>query len=287
MALHILAKAYQEGRIHPGVRIVEATSGNTGISFAALGRALGHPVTIYMPAWMSIERIALMRSLGVDLRLVSREEGGFLDCIRLTRECAAQEEGAFLPCQFSNADNIEAHDRSTGVEIWQQLGGLGLTPDAFVAGVGTGGTIMGVGRCLRRLNPGVRIHPLQPAESPTLTTGHRVGQHRIEGISDEFIPPIVQLNELDAVLSVHDGDAILMAQKLAFTLGLGVGISSGANLLGAIAAQDLYGGRSVVATALPDNNLRYLSTDLLQPEADRSDYLAPQVELLGFDTYPS
>jgi cysteine synthase len=287
MALHILAKAYQGGRIHPGDRIIEATSGNTGIAFAALGRALGHPVTIYMPAWMSRERVAVMRSLGADLRLVSREEGSFLDCIRLTQTCAAQEEGAFLPCQFSNADNVEAHERSTGVEIWQQLGCLDLKPDAFVAGVGTGGTVMGVGRCLRRLHPGVRIHPLQPAESPTLSTGHQVGHHRIEGISDEFIPPIMQLNELDAVLSVHDGDAILMAQKLAAALGLGVGISSGANLLGAIMAQELLGSRAVVVTILPDNNLRYLSTDLLQAEPVREDYLTPQITLLGFEAFPS
>jgi cysteine synthase A len=125
---------------------------------------------------------------------------------------------------------VEAHEKTTGPEIWWQLFFHSLRPDAFVAGVGTGGTIMGVGKYLRERNPQIKLHPLQPAESPTLSTGHKVGCHRIQGISDEFIPSILQLAQLDAVVSVHDGDAILMARKLASSLGLGVGISSGRQL---------------------------------------------------------
>jgi len=283
MALHILAKAYETGEIKPGDRIVEATSGNTGISFAALGRALGHPVTVFMPNWMSRERIALMRSLGAEVRLVSREEGGFLGCIEMTQELAQEDSNVFLPCQFSNQINVEAHAATTGPEIWWQLRFHSLTPDAFVAGVGTGGTIMGVGRFLRGQNAAVRLHVVEPAESPMFSTGRQAGHHRIQGVSDEFIPPILKLDELDGVLSVHDGDAILMAQKLAAELGLAVGTSSGINFLGALLAQNELGQDAVVTTVFPDDNRKYLSTDLLGEEPVRRGYLAPEVELKGVE----
>jgi cysteine synthase A len=285
MALHILERAYAEGKISPGDAIAEATSGNTGISFAALGRALGHPVTIFMPDWMSRERVDLIHSLGARIVLVGREQGGFLGCIRLAEEMAAEHPRVFLPHQFSNQANLEAHESTTGPEIWWQLKANSLRVDAFVAGVGTGGTIMGVGRFLRSQAPSVRIHPLEPAESPTLSTGHRVGRHRIQGISDEFIPPIVELDKLDAVVTVHDGDAILMAQKLAAQLGLGVGISSGANLLGALKVQNQLGHDSVVVTVFPDDNKKYLSTDLLREEPSQEGYLAPETELTGFRAF--
>jgi cysteine synthase A len=158
-----------------------------------------------------------------------------------------------------------------------------LRPDAFVAGVGTGGTIMGVGRALRARQPAVRLHPLEPANSPTLSTGHKVGRHRIQGISDEFIPPIVHLSELDEVIAVDDGDAILMARKLAESCGLGLGISSGANVLGAARVQERMGGDAAVVTVFPDDNQKYLSTDLLRVEPERPEHLSPQVELLGVE----
>src|SRR5512142_9672 len=214
MALHILASAYASGALRPGDTIAEATSGNTGISFAALGRALGHPVTICMPDWMSRERVELIRSLGATVIPVSREEGGFLGSIRRVEQLAATRPNVFLPRQFENPANVAAHERTTGPEIWWQLEAVGLTADAFVAGVGTGGTVMGVGRYLRSRSPSVRIHPIEPAESPTLSTGHKVGKHRIQGISDEFIPAVVDLAQLDRVVAVSDGDAILMAQAL-------------------------------------------------------------------------
>ena len=165
-----------------------------------------------------------------------------------------------------------------------QLKTAGLTPDAFVAGVGTGGTVMGVGRFMRSRKPGIRIHPLEPAESPTLSTGFKVGQHRIQGISDEFIPAIVKLDELDRIIAVNDGDAILMAQKLA-RHGLAVGISSGANLLGALKIQDDLGSDALVTTVFSDSNKKYLSTDLLRTEPVRPDYLSPHVEVTGFRAY--
>jgi cysteine synthase A len=283
MAVHVLRRAYETGAIAPGQPIAEATSGNTGIAFAAVGRALGHPVTIFMPNWMSREREDLIRSLGARIVPVSREQGGFLGSIRLSEEFA-QEHGAFLPRQFANEANVEAHACTTGPEIAAQLSSRGLRPAAFVAGVGTGGTIMGVARHLRAVAPGVKLHPVEPAESPTLTTGHKVGKHRIQGISDEFIPSILKLADLDPVIAVNDGDAILLAQKLAAQLGLAVGISSGANFLAALLAQERIGADAVVATIFCDDNKKYLSTDLLREEPVRAGYLSPEIELLGFES---
>ena len=283
MAFHILKKAYEEGRIRAGDTIAEATSGNTGISFAAIGRALGHPVVIFIPDWMSGERVALIRSFGARIVSVSRDEGGFLGSIRLTEEFARKERNVFLPSQFDSLANIEAHERTTGAEIWWQLHSRSIKPDAFIAGVGTGGTIMGAGKYLRRHNPDTKVYPLEPAESPTLSTGCKVGRHRIQGVSDEFIPSILKLEELDSVVSVPDGDAILMAQKLAARLGLGVGISSGANFLGALKVQEKLGDSAVVATVFPDDNKKYLSTALLDHEPVMHGYKAPEVELLSYE----
>lgn len=280
MAFNILEKAYQSGTLKKGDLIAEATSGNTGISISAFGRALGHPVTIYMPDWMSQERVGLIRSFGAKIISVSREQGGFLGSIRMTEELAKQQPDVFLPCQFSNQANVEAHEKTTGPEIWWQLSSNSIHPDAFIAGVGTGGTVMGVGNYLRKHNSQIRIHPLEPAESPTLSTGHKVGHHRIQGISDEFIPSIVQLNQLDKVVAVSDGDAIIMAQKLASQLGLAVGISSGANFIGALMVQNEMGDESVVVTVFSDDNKKYLSTDLLKQEPLKAGYLASDVELV-------
>lgn len=283
MALHILEQAYEDGSILPGHPILEATSGNTGISFAALGRALGHPVTIFMPDWMSQERVALIEGFGAAIVPVSRAQGGFLGSIRLAEEAAAREPGAFLPHQFANPANVRAHQLRTGPEIWWQLESAGLAPDAFVAGVGTGGTVMGVGRYLKQRQPRVRVHPLEPAESPTLTTGRKVGQHRIQGISDEFIPPIVDLAALDRVVQVSDGDAILMARKLA-AAGFAVGISSGANFLGALEVLEELGGSATVVTVLADSNKKYLSTDLFAEQHVHPGFRTPEIEITGFDT---
>jgi cysteine synthase A len=285
MALYILEKAYAEGKIRKGDTIVEATSGNTGIAFSAIGRALGHKIRIIMPDWMSRERVGIIKSLGAEIIPVSKEQGGFLGSIRLSEEIASREPGIFLPRQFSNEANAEAHQRTTGPEIWCQMQYHGVVPDAFVAGVGTGGTVMGVGRFLRSQVPGIKVHPLEPSESPTLSTGFKVGVHRIQGISDEFIPALVKLDQLDRVVSVPDGDSILMAQKLARQLGLAVGISSGANFLGALQIQNEMGSEAAVATVFSDCNKKYLSTDLMREEPVRDDYESPHVELTGFKVY--
>lgn len=285
MALFVLYRAYCAGLLKPGDMIAEATSGNTGISLAAIGKSLGHPVTIVMPDWLSRERTEILKSLGANVIHVSKEEGGFRGSIERT-ERLALDGNVFLPRQFSNEANVEAHRLTTGIEIWDQLESIGRFPDAFVAGVGTGGTVMGVGACLRDLNSHIRIHPLEPAESPTLTTGHKVGTHRIQGISDEFIPPIVKLDELDAVLEAHDGDAILMAQRLSRQLGLAVGISSGANVIGAIQLADRLGPDAAVVTLLPDSNKKYLSTALVGEESVKSHYCSTDTVFHHYRSIP-
>jgi cysteine synthase A len=285
MAFHIINKAYKAGKLKKGDRIVEVTSGNTGISFSAIGRAFGHPVTIFMPDWLSKERINLIKSFGADINLISKKEGGFLKSIELAEDLAAKNNDTFLPRQFSNSDNSEAHYESTGPEIWLQLKHKDLKPDAFIAGVGTGGTIMGAGRFLKEVNPEIKLFPLEPENSPTLSTGYKVGAHRIQGISDEFIPALVDLNFLDEVVAVDDGDSIIMAQKLASILGLGVGISSGANFLGAVKIHEQLGPDSVVVTILADDNKKYLSTDLLEEIPSDAGFINSNVRLLSFKSF--
>ncbi len=284
MALHICRTAIEHGALQPGDTIVEATSGNTGIAFSALGAALGHPVVIFMPDWMSEERKAVIRSFGADIRLVSREAGGFLGSIANAETLGRELGRVFLPRQFDNQANVQAHEWTTGPELVAQLAALGLAPDAFVAGVGTGGTVMGVAAAFARCGLQARVHPLEPAESPTLSTGHKVGRHRIQGVSDEFIPGILELDSLAPVIQVSDGDAILMAQKLARELGVGVGISSGANLLGALQVLEREGWGATVATIFCDDNKKYLSTDLSKDEPVRQGFMSPDVELLEFNT---
>lgn len=281
MAIHIITRAIESELLQPGKPIIEATSGNTGISISAIGRALGHPVTIFMPDWMSQERINLIKAYGAVIILVSKKEGGFLGSIDKANKLAESIKGSFLPQQFSNSDNVEAHYLTTGPELWWQLKLRELMPSAFVAGVGTGGTIMGVGRYLKKQNSGIRAHPLEPSNSPTMSTGHKVGKHRIQGISDEFIPEIVDLNKIDSIVCVDDGDSILMSQKLS-NIGLGVGISSGANFLGAVKIQNELGKDAVVVTVFADDNKKYLSTDLLKEEPVKDGFLSPDIKLIKF-----
>jgi len=284
MALYILQKAYELGTIKPGDTIVEATSGNTGIAFAAIGKSLGHPVRIIMPDWLSNERKEIIRSLGAEIILVSKEQGGFIGSIRLA-EMMQHDERIFLPRQFENSYNAEAHEKTTGREIGHTLLLEQVRPYAFIAGVGTGGTIMGAGKYLRALYPDIKLHPLEPIESPTLSTGYKNGTHRIQGISDEFIPAILDLESLDKIIQVSDGDAVLMAQQLGKDLGLAVGISSGANLLGAIKVQQGNKCEGAVITVFPDSNKKYLSTDLMREEPVKKGYLAPDIRLTGYHAF--
>ena len=287
MAFHILKDAYEKGTIKQGYEISEATSGNTGIAFSAQGRFLGHKVKIFMPDWMSVERINLIKSLGAEIVPVRKnvekpEEGGFLGSIKFSKEYA-QKGNVFEPLQFENDANRLAHYTTTGPEIWEQMAKFGVRPDAVVAGVGTGGTIMGAGGYLKSKNPECKLYPMEPSNSPTITTGgKKIGSHRIQGISDEFIPAILKLDQLDEVVSVDDGDSIIAAQMLAEKFGMGVGISSGANLISAIKVQNEYGHKDV-ATLFSDDSKKYLSTDYSKAEPVKPGFLSTDIELISFE----
>lgn len=285
VAYHILRNAYERNRIKETDIIVEATSGNTGISFCALGRLLGHKVVIYMPDWMTEERINIMKSFGADVITVSREEGGFIGAIKKTEDLARRSNGVFLPRQFSNEENTESHYLTTGVEIVNTLSELGKTADCIVAGVGTGGTIMGIGKRLKEANPNCKIFPLEPLNSPTLSTGYKIGMHRIYGISDEFIPPILKMDKIDSIVSVDDGDAIAMARMISENFGIGVGVSSGANFLGCVMAQNMLGAESTVVTVFADDNKKYLSTDYAKDIKYLNGYISKDIELISVRAY--
>lgn len=283
IAYHIMKHAYEKGIIKEGDPIAEATSGNTGISFSAIGSYLRNPVMIFIPDWMCQERVNLIKSFGATIQCVSKENGGFTGSIALADKMGA-EEGAFLPHQFSNSENVDAHYKTTGKEILSQIKQFGKIPEGIVAGVGTGGTLMGIKKAIQEVYPKCKAFPLDPANSPILASGGKIfGPHRIAGIGDEFIPEIVKLAQLDEIIMVDDSDAINMARKLSRVLGIGVGISSGANFIGVLKSQDIIKNKdAVIVTVFADDNKKYLSTDIMKEQPIKPDHLSQDVELIGF-----
>ena len=273
LAYYIIKKSKKEKILKENQAIVEATSGNTGISFAALGAYFSHPVHIFMPDWVSEERIKIMRLYSANVYLVSKKEGGFKEAIKRSEEFASKING-FLPRQFENTLNIETHYLTTAKEILEQVNEI----DTFVSGIGTGGTLMGVAKRLKEYNKNIKIIALEPDKMPLLSGGDIIGEHKIEGIGDEFIPKLVDFNLIDKVISINDLDAINMSRILASKLGLGVGISSGANFLASV----LSGGKSVV-TVFPDDLKKYLSTDLSKDIDNNNALLSNKIELLGLE----
>ena len=254
MALQILKSAYAYEVLKPTDTIIEATSGNTGIAFAAMGAYLGHDVEIYMPDWLSDERKQLLRFYGAKLHEISAEEGGFLHCIELAEQ-KSQKNGIFCPKQFENSNNPVAHMINTAPEMELGLLKAGFGDiDAFVAGAGTGGTIMGFFRYFSEKIKHFQAFPVFPVNNSD-------GGHRIEGIGDSFVPKILSLDELGNIIRISDSDAISVARQIN-QKGLSVGISSGANLLAASKKCFELGEDSIVGTIFCDDNKKYLSTDL-------------------------
>ena len=269
--------AKEREELKEGMPIVEATSGNTGISLAALGAYYKHPVYIFMPDWASVERVKLMSSYGAKVILVSREAGGFKKCVDEAKKMAKEING-FLANQFANRDNYLAHYETTGEEITKQMT---EKIDGFASGVGTGGTLIGTGDRLKKKFSNIYITAIEPDKMPIISGGKIKGQHKIEGIGDDFIPDLVDKNKIDKVLLINDDDAINMSRKLARELGLGVGISSGANLLGSILLADEIKGN--VVTIFADDSKKYLSTDLFKDKNIVGNFISDKVELINYE----
>jgi len=256
IGLAMIDAAEQAGQIEPGrTTIVEATSGNTGIALALVCAARGYQLVLTLPQGMSRERTALLRQYGVRVEIVE-SMGGMGEAVTAARELA-RDADVFLPDQFSNPANPEVHRRTTGPEILEALDGR---VDALVAGVGTGGTITGVGEVLRARNPHCRIVAVEPASSAVLS-GRPAGPHRIQGIGAGFVPAVLNRALLDEVIAVSDEDAIELARRAAREEGILAGISCGAALAGAleVAAREEFAGKRIVVI-LPDSGERYMST---------------------------
>jgi cysteine synthase A len=256
VALCMIEDAEVQGELEPGMRIVEPTSGNTGIGVTMVGTCKGYPVTIVMPDGMSEERKKLIQVLGGELVLIPDEEG-VAGAVAKARDILAKGK-AFMPDQFSNLNNPRAHYENTGPELWRQTEGR---IDAFVSGIGSGGTLQGVGTYLREKNPDVRLVAVEPANHSALL-GHEPGLHQIQGIGDGFIPEVLDVSIIDEILEVSDDDAMETTRELARSNSFLVGTSSGANVWAARQLVKKYPGIRV-ATILPDRAERYFSTGLL------------------------
>ncbi len=260
VAKKMIEKAEATGALRPGSVIIEPTSGNTGIGLAAIGASKGYKVILTMPETMSVERRNLLKAYGAQVVLTEGAQG-MNGAIEKAKELAAQTEGAFIPGQFENPANPQAHLETTGPEIWADTEGR---VDAFVAGVGTGGTISGVGQYLKERNAKIHIAAVEPASSPVLSKG-MAGPHKIQGIGAGFVPDILDTSIYDEVIPVENEDAFAMGRAMAHEEGVLVGISSGAALWAAVqlARRPEWMNKRIVVL-LPDTGERYLSTDMFQ-----------------------
>ena len=282
VAYYIIKKAQKEGKLKKNMPIVEATSGNTGISLAAIGAYYQNPVYIFMPDWASKERIQLMKNYGANVILISKEQGGFIECVKRAKKLAEEKQG-FLVNQFSNKNNYKAHFETTGREILEELRqieskGKEIKVGGFISGVGTGGTLMGIGDRLKEEYKEMKIVALEPDKMPIISGGKIQGQHKIEGIGDDFVPDLLDRKKIDEIILVNDDDAINMSRKIARKLGIGVGISSGANLIGAVLLATKIG--KDVITVFADDNKKYLSTGLSNEMEENEKFISNKIKLI-------
>ncbi|MDP6126196.1 MAG: cysteine synthase A [Candidatus Latescibacteria bacterium] len=256
ICLAMIEHAEASGALKPGMGVVEATSGNTGIGLAMTCAVKGYPLTLAMPDTMSVERRGYLKAFGAEIVLTPAEDGAMSQAITAAEEIAASD-GWFMPKQFENPANPRMHEITTGPEIWEQTGGR---LDAFVAGVGTGGTITGVGRFMRKKRAAIKMVAVQPSASPVLTGGSP-GEHAIQGIGAGFVPPVLDRSVVDSVVSVTDADAFAMTHRLVSEVGVLVGVSSGANVDAARKLAEGMGVDDHVVTVLCDTGHRYLTVD--------------------------
>lgn len=260
IAKEMILEALEKGLINENTTLIEPTSGNTGIGLSAVATALNLKIIITMPETMSVERRNLMKAYGAELVLTPGSEG-MKGAIAKAKELASQIENSFIPGQFENPANPTAHYKTTGPKIYEQTEGK---VDIFVAGVGTGGTISGIGKYLKEKNPEVKVVAVEPASSPVLSTG-KGGAHKIQGIGAGFVPETLDTKIYDEIITVENEDAFATGKEMAKTEGILVGISSGAALYAAkeLAKREENAGKTIVVL-LPDGGDRYLSTPLIQ-----------------------
>lgn len=259
-ALYMIKDGEERGALKKGGTIIEPTSGNMGIAIAMIGAAKGYKVIITMPSSMSVERRKLMEAYGAKV-ILTQAEDGMAGSVELAKKLA-RENGYFMPDQFGNKNNVKAHYQTTGVEILEDTEGQ---IDGFVAGVGTGGTISGIGKRLKEKNSNIVIVGIEPKKSPVLSGG-KPGSHGIQGIGANFIPEILDRSIIDKIIGIGEEEAYLQTKNLGKQYGILSGISSGANMAGAIILAKQLGKGKRVVTILPDTGERYLSTDLFNGE---------------------
>lgn len=285
VALNILKDAYEKNLINEETEIVETTSGNMGISLSAIGSYLGNKVTIFMPDYMSIERINILKSFGTNVKLISKKDGGFLGCLDKAKKYSKDTKNTFLTLQFDNESNTKTHYNSTGTEIINCLKNKNIF--AFTSGVGTGGTLIGIGKHLKDINKNVKIVALEPKSSPVLRTGKKCGEHEIAGISDEFIPSLYNQSIVDEIIDISNEDAIYMSQQLSKNLGLNVGISSGANFISSAIINHKNNNEDsklgAVVTVFADDNKKYLSTNLSNNIDKNELFIANKITFIDYE----
>ena len=272
IVLNIIKNAKENGLLKDEQAIVEVSSGNTGVSFSAIGSLYKHPVHIFIPKSASKERINLMKLYGAHLHVLDLS---YVDLLKEAEKFNNKING-FIPNQFTNLINSFTHYDKTASEIIDKLKNINI--DGFVSGIGTGGTLMRIGKKLKEFDSNIKLIALEPDSMPLLSNGKIISSHKIEGIGDDFISDLVNKKIIDEIVLINDIDVIMMCRKLASTFGLGVGISSGANFLAAVKSN-----YNNVVTVFADDAKKYLSTDLLNFDIINSDSIVNNIELISID----
>ncbi len=273
---YMIEDAYSNNLLKEGDEIVEVTSGNTGISLASIAHNYNNSVHIFMPDWVSVERLKLIKMYGARVTLFSKDSGGFISA-RKNAYKYALENNAYYIDQFNNLSNVRAHYDTTAIEILNKVNNI----SGIVSGIGTGGTLMGIGKRFKEFNKNIKIIALEPEGYALLSNKKTNYSHKIEGIGDDFIPNIVDKNLIDEIVLVNDMDSINMSKKIASNLGIGVGISSGANFIASVLSND--NGDNKIVTVFSDDNKKYLSTDLSGNIDNNKGFISNKIELLGYE----
>lgn len=273
---YMIEDAYSNNLLKEGDEIVEVTSGNTGISLASIAHNYNNSVHIFMPDWVSVERLKLIKMYGARVTLFSKDSGGFISA-RKNAYKYALENNAYYIDQFNNLSNVRAHYDTTAIEILNKVNNI----SGIVSGIGTGGTLMGIGKRFKEFNKNIKIIALEPEGYALLSNKKTNYSHKIEGIGDDFIPNIVDKNLIDEIVLVNDMDSINMSKKIASNLGIGVGISSGANFIASVLSND--NGDNKIVTVFADDNKKYLSTDLSGNIDNNKGFISNKIELLGYE----